>query len=120
MFGGPTATFEVVRNTGNPSSEKAGVGGSTPSLATTFSITYLLTKSQSRIKTLQFSGMGDGICLNRLRRTTEFFVEELSYRSAQGKDRGTALMRLRRKPESFKKLIQRHYESERVQRARCS
>ena len=102
------------------SPEKAGVGGSTPSLATIFSITYLLTKSQSRIKTLQFSGMGDGICLNRLRRTTEFFVEELSYRSAQGKVRGTALMRLRRKPESFKKLIQRHYESERVQRARCS
>ena len=27
------------------------------------SITYLPTKSQSRIKTLQFTGMSDGICL---------------------------------------------------------
>jgi len=34
VFGSPTATLEVVGNTGNPSSEKAGVGGSTPSLAT--------------------------------------------------------------------------------------
>ena len=34
MFGSPTATLEVVGNTGNMSSEKAGVGGSTPSLAT--------------------------------------------------------------------------------------
>jgi DNA-binding HxlR family transcriptional regulator len=34
VFSSPTATFEVVGNTGNPSSEKAGVGGSTPSLAT--------------------------------------------------------------------------------------
>jgi len=31
----PTVTLEVVGNTVNPSSEKAGVGGSTPSLATT-------------------------------------------------------------------------------------
>jgi hypothetical protein len=34
------ATLEVVRNTENLSSEKAGVGGSTPSLATTFSIAW--------------------------------------------------------------------------------
>jgi hypothetical protein len=34
VFGSPTATLAVVGNTGNPSSEKAGVGGSTPSLAT--------------------------------------------------------------------------------------
>jgi hypothetical protein len=34
VFGSPTATFEVVGNTGKLSSEKAGVGGSTPSLAT--------------------------------------------------------------------------------------
>ena len=34
VFSSPTATFEVVGNTGNMSSEKAGVGGSTPSLAT--------------------------------------------------------------------------------------
>ena len=34
MLGSPTATFEVVESTGNVSSEKAGVGGSTPSLAT--------------------------------------------------------------------------------------
>ena len=34
VFGSPTATIEVVGNTGNMSSEKAGVGGSTPSLAT--------------------------------------------------------------------------------------
>jgi len=42
VFSSPTATVEVVGNTGNPSSEKAGVGGSTPSLATTFSITCKL------------------------------------------------------------------------------
>jgi hypothetical protein len=35
------ATLEVVGNTGNMSSEKAGVGGSTPSLATIFSATYV-------------------------------------------------------------------------------
>ena len=40
VFSSPTATFEVVGNTGNMSSEKAGVGGSTPSLATTFQSTY--------------------------------------------------------------------------------
>ena len=34
VFSSPTATVEVVGNTGNRSSEKAGVGGSTPSLAT--------------------------------------------------------------------------------------
>jgi hypothetical protein len=34
VFSSPTATLEVVGNTGNMSSEKAGVGGSTPSLAT--------------------------------------------------------------------------------------
>jgi len=34
VFGSPTATIEVAGNTGNPSSEKAGVGGSIPSLAT--------------------------------------------------------------------------------------
>ena len=34
VFGSPKATIEVVRNTGKLSSEKAGVGGSTPSLAT--------------------------------------------------------------------------------------
>jgi hypothetical protein len=34
VFGSPTATLEVVGNTGKLSSEKAGVGGSTPSLAT--------------------------------------------------------------------------------------
>ena len=41
VFGSPMATVEVVRNTGNVSSEKAGVGGSTPSLATIFSTTYI-------------------------------------------------------------------------------
>ena len=40
VFGSPAATLEVVGNTGNMSSEKAGVGGSTPSLATTFSAAY--------------------------------------------------------------------------------
>ena len=40
VFGSPTTTLEVVGNTENPSSEKAGVGGSTPSLATTFCCTY--------------------------------------------------------------------------------
>jgi hypothetical protein len=49
---------------GDYSPEKAGVGGSTPSLATIVSSTYLPTKSQSRIKTLQFTRMSDGICLN--------------------------------------------------------
>jgi hypothetical protein len=34
VFGSPRATLEVVGNTGNVSSEKAGIGGSTPSLAT--------------------------------------------------------------------------------------
>jgi hypothetical protein len=34
VFGSPTATIEVVGNTETMSSEKAGVGGSTPSLAT--------------------------------------------------------------------------------------
>jgi hypothetical protein len=34
VFSSPTATIEAVGNTGNMSSEKAGVGGSTPSLAT--------------------------------------------------------------------------------------
>jgi len=34
VFSSPTATIEVVGNTGNTSSKKAGVGGSTPSLAT--------------------------------------------------------------------------------------
>jgi hypothetical protein len=32
VFSSPTATIEVVGNTGNMSSEKAGVGGSTPSM----------------------------------------------------------------------------------------
>jgi len=36
VFGSPTATFEVIGNTGKLSSEKAGVGGSIPSLATIF------------------------------------------------------------------------------------
>ena|SRR5438552_4361313 len=36
VFSSPTATLEVVGNTGNMSSEKAGVGGSTPSLATKY------------------------------------------------------------------------------------
>ena len=36
VFSSPTATLEVVGNTGNMSSDKAGVGGSTPSLATMF------------------------------------------------------------------------------------
>ena len=36
VFSSPTATLEVIGNTGNTSSEKAGVGGSTPSLATIF------------------------------------------------------------------------------------
>jgi hypothetical protein len=40
VFSSPTATLEVVGNTGNASSEKAGVGGSSPSLATIFSITW--------------------------------------------------------------------------------
>jgi hypothetical protein len=40
VFGSPTVTIEVVKNTGNLSSEKAGVGGSTPSLATII-INYL-------------------------------------------------------------------------------
>jgi hypothetical protein len=34
VFSSPTATLEVVGNTGNTISEKAGIGGSTPSLAT--------------------------------------------------------------------------------------
>ena len=34
MCSSPMATFEVVGNTGKMSSEKAGVGDSTPSLAT--------------------------------------------------------------------------------------
>ena len=34
VFGSPTATLEVVGNTGNSSSEKAGVVGSTPALDT--------------------------------------------------------------------------------------
>jgi hypothetical protein len=34
VFSNPTATLEVVGNTGNPSSEKAGVGRSIPSLPT--------------------------------------------------------------------------------------
>jgi hypothetical protein len=41
VFSSPTATIEVIGHTGNVSSEKAGVGGSTPSLATIFSISYL-------------------------------------------------------------------------------
>jgi hypothetical protein len=36
VFSSPTATIEVVGNTENMSSEKAGVGGSTPSLATIY------------------------------------------------------------------------------------
>ena len=36
VFSSPTATLEVVGNTGNMSSEKAGVGGPTPSLAPNF------------------------------------------------------------------------------------
>jgi hypothetical protein len=36
VFSGPSTTIEVVENTGKPSSEKAGVGGSTPSLATIY------------------------------------------------------------------------------------
>ena len=39
VFSSPTATFEVVGNTGNLSSEKAGGGGLTPSLATIYFIT---------------------------------------------------------------------------------
>jgi len=35
VFSSPTATLEGVGNAGTQSSEKAGVGGSTPSLATT-------------------------------------------------------------------------------------
>jgi hypothetical protein len=34
VFSSPTTTIEVVGNTEKMSSEKAGVGGSTPSLAT--------------------------------------------------------------------------------------
>lgn len=38
VFSSPTATLEVVGKTGNWSSEKAGGGGSAPSLATTSSL----------------------------------------------------------------------------------
>jgi len=38
VFSSPTATLEVVGNTGNPSSEKAGVSGSTPNPGTTFQV----------------------------------------------------------------------------------
>jgi len=37
VLGSPTATIEVVGNTGTMSSEKAGVGGSTPNPGTAFS-----------------------------------------------------------------------------------
>ena len=38
VFGSPTATIEVVGNTGTMSSEKAGVSGSTPNPGTTFQV----------------------------------------------------------------------------------
>jgi hypothetical protein len=40
VFSSPTATLEVVGNTGNRSSEKAGVGGPTPSLAPNFRLCW--------------------------------------------------------------------------------
>ena len=54
VFSSPTATLEVVGNTGNMSSEKAGVGGSTPSLATIVSITCTSRISLFGCNWLQF------------------------------------------------------------------
>ena len=62
VFSSPTTTLEVVGNTGNMSSEKAGVGGSTPSLAT------IIPKALGRFRPLSSAqGSAQDRSLDRLR-----------------------------------------------------
>jgi len=81
VFGSPTATFEVVRNTGNPSSEKAGVGGSTPSLATTF--------SGLDSTSLSISLVGQLLNLSRWPQFCDHSVTSADVRLSVGKSNGT-------------------------------
>ena len=63
---GPLCKVKLLNNKADKavvrSPEKAGVGRSTPSLATTFSITCKLTEQRLRSKTFQLQ-MGVGVCL---------------------------------------------------------
>jgi hypothetical protein len=63
VFSSPTVTLEVVGNTGNMSSEKAGVGGSTPSLATTFSLSSAQTLEVLFHSVPKFKSRLAGVCL---------------------------------------------------------
>ena len=82
------------------SPEKAGVGGSTPSLATMFSITYKPSKSQTCSKTFQ---LRVGVCLNsdsanRLEALTRDFTAHIRRDFAQ---------EIASDPKTFKKSLLR-------------
>ncbi len=82
------------------SPEKAGVGGSTPSLATIDSTTYEPSKQQLRSKTFQSRA---GVCLNsdsvnRLEALTHDFIQKIHLEFAQS---------ISSDPKTFKKSLLR-------------